>query len=257
MERKFVYFLSDTHLGARYFADRKEGEMRLVRFLRGIEPQCKALYLMGDILDFWYEFATVVPRGYVRFFGQLAQMADAGVRIVWFTGNHDIWLFDYLRDELGIEVADGSRVEEIMGKKFYLAHGDRLGPRSRGFRFISWLFRNRVCQKLFSSLHPRWTVPLGYYCSSASRGVPAVAPFGEPEDEPQAIFAMDYLKNVDSTVNFFVFGHRHVMVDKKLLPSCRLIILGDWIFHYSYAIFDGNTLELKQFESKMGGINKF
>ncbi|MCM1452864.1 MAG: UDP-2,3-diacylglucosamine diphosphatase [Clostridium sp.] len=248
-ERNLTYFLSDTHLGAAYIPDRIGAERRLVRFLRGIAPRCKTLYLLGDILDFWFEFSTVAPRGYARFFGQLAQMADDGIRIVWFTGNHDIWLFDYLRDELGIEIARGSRVEEICGRKFYLAHGDLLGPRKPGVRFISALFRNRLCQKLFAAVHPRWTVPLGHQLSSASRGIPRVDPFRSLGEEPQAIFAMEYLRD-HPDVNFFVFGHRHVMVDEKLSQTCRLIILGDWIMHFSYAIFDGNDLKLLQYESK-------
>lgn len=256
MEDKRTYFISDAHLGARYLADPLAAEKRLVRFLREIAPDCHTLYLLGDMLDFWFEFATVVPRGYTRFFGQLAQMADAGIRIVWFTGNHDIWLFDYLRDELGIEVEHGSRVVEICGKRFFLAHGDRVGPQKAGFRFMSWLFRNKVCQRLFASVHPRWTVPLGYGCSSASRGVPRVDPFKSLKEEPQAIFAERYLRDVDSSINFFVFGHRHVMVDEKLSPTCRLVILGDWILHYSYAVFDENGLKLLQFETKTDVVNK-
>ena len=246
---KLTYFISDVHLGARYIADRKAAERRVVGFLRSIAPKAEAVYLMGDILDFWFEYATVVPRGYVRFFGQIAEMADAGVRIVWFTGNHDIWLFDYLRDELGIEVVTGPRVEIIGGKKFFLAHGDGLGPQKAGFRFISWLFHNRLCQRLFAAVHPRWTVPLGYGCSSASRGVPRVDPFMGVDQEPQAIFAARYLREVDPEVNFFVFGHRHVVVDEKLSDNCRLVILGDWILHYSYAVFDGEDIKLLQYES--------
>jgi len=254
---KFTYFLSDVHLGARYIADRKAVERRLVRFLRDIAPTAEAVYLMGDILDYWFEYATVVPRGYVRFFGRLAEMADSGVRVVWFTGNHDIWLFDYLRDELGIEVVRQPRVEVIGGKRFYLAHGDGLGPQDAGFRFISCLFHNRLCQKLFAAVHPRWTVPLGYRFSSASRGVPRISPFRGLDQEPLAIFARRYLRETDPGVDFFVFGHRHAVVDEKLSPSCRLVVLGDWILQYSYAVFDGNDLKILRYESGKDWINKY
>ncbi len=245
--RRYVYFLSDAHLGARYIADRKEAEARLVAFLREIAPTARVVYLMGDILDFWFEFATVVPRGYVRFFGQLAAMVDSGVRVVWFTGNHDIWLFDYLRDEIGIEVVTRPMVEVIGGKKFYLAHGDGLGPQPLGFRIIRWAFHNRICQKLFAAVHPRWTVGLAYGWSKASRGVPQVKPFGPLDREPLGIFASQYLNEVDPGVNYFVFGHRHAAADVRLSQSCRLVILGDWILQYTYAIFDGNDLKLKQY----------
>lgn len=245
--RRCTYFLSDAHLGARYIADRKEAEGRLVSFLRDIAPTARAVYLMGDIIDYWFEYATVVPRGYVRFFGQLACMVDAGIKIVWFTGNHDVWLFDYLRDEIGIEVVHKPRVEVIGGKKFFLAHGDGLGPQSLGFRFLRWIFHNRVCQRLFAAVHPRWTVPLGYGWSMASRGVPRVQPFEGVDHESLGIFATRYLKETDPSINFFVFGHRHVAVDEKLSPHCRLVILGDWILHYTYAIFDGNDIKIKQY----------
>ncbi len=249
---KRVYFLSDLHLGASYIPDQRGAEKRVVDFLRSIQDDCSELYLMGDVLDYWYEYRTVVPRGYVRFFGALAQMADAGVKVHWFIGNHDIWLFDYVRDEIGVEIIDGCRVEEIMGKKFYLGHGDGVGPLPWGFRFIRSMFRNRVCQKLYAAIHPRWTIPFAHAWSSTNRD------FGEYEtpryegaaNEPQGRFALDYLKNVDPGINYFVFGHRHVLADESLSPTCRLIILGDWITQFTYAVFDGNDIKLAKYDEK-------
>lgn len=249
--RHLTYFISDMHLGARYLPDMAATERKVCEFLRSIRPTAKALYILGDALDYWYEYRTVVPRGYVRFFGALAELADSGVEITWLKGNHDIWLFDYLRDEIGITVADGGIIRYIDGKKFYLAHGDQVGKRSLGFRLIQRLFRNRFCQLLYAAIHPRWTVGFAHWWSSSNRDFhrrPAPVFLGL-ENEPQAIFAREYLRDVDSEVNYFVFGHTHVVVDEPLSPSCRFVILGDWIWHDTYAVFDGQNLKIQQYVS--------
>lgn len=247
-EGKYVYFLSDLHLGASYYKDKRERELRVVSFLESIRDTASEIYLMGDVLDYWFEYRTVVPRGYVRFFGALASLADSGVKITWFIGNHDIWLFDYLRDELGIRVVDGVEVKEILGKKFFLNHGDGVGHLTPGFRFIRWLFRNRMCQKLYSGIHPRWTVPLAYLWSAHNRNILEYKPeFRGMDEEPLAIFARDYYRNVDPSINYFVFGHVHVVVDEPISPTCRFVILGDWITEFTYAIFDGERFEIRKF----------
>lgn len=247
-ESKYVYFLSDLHLGAAYFKDKRERELKVVAFLESIRDTASELYLMGDILDYWYEYRTVVPRGYVRFFGALASLADSGVRITWFIGNHDIWLFDYLRDELGITVVDGVMVKEIMGKKFFLNHGDGVGKLKPGFRLIRSLFRNKFCQKLYSAIHPRWTIPLAHMWSAHNRNILEYKPeFRGMDSEPLAVFACRYYAEEDPTVNFFVFGHVHVVVDEPVSPTCRFVILGDWITEFTYGVFDGNTLEIRRF----------
>ncbi len=249
--RDTTYFISDMHLGARYLPSPREAELKVCRFLRSIAPTAKALYILGDALDYWFEYRTVAPQGFTRFFGALAELADQGVRIVWFKGNHDIWLFDYLRREIGMEVVDGCREEEIDGLRVFLGHGDGVGRLEPGFRFIRWLFRCRLCQKLFAAVHPRWTVPLAYAWSSSNRHFATASPpeFLGMEREPQAVFALDYLKNVDPGVNLFIFGHRHVMANVPLSPSCRLIMLGDWIWHDSYARLRHGKLELLQYVS--------
>ena len=165
-----VLFISDIHLGARYMGDTRTHEARVVNFLRNEAHDADSLYLLGDILDYWFEYRNVVPRGFIRFFGELAALSDAGVKITWMTGNHDIWLFDYLRDELGIEVVDAPYIVRKIGtRRFILAHGDRIGRTTAGFRFICSLFRNKVCQKLYSGLHPRITVPFAKAWSNSSR----------------------------------------------------------------------------------------
>lgn len=253
-----IYFISDLHLGASYFPDPAAIERRVVTFLREIASDCDELYLLGDVLDYWYEYHNVVPRGFVRFFGALAQMADAGVKIHWFIGNHDIWLFDYLRNEIGLEVVDGYIVRDIRGKRFFLSHGDGLGRLKPGFRFLRAMFRNRVCQKLYAAIHPRWTIALAHSWSKSSRGYsPDAVPEFEGEDrEPLVVFSKEYLRDVDPDIDYFVYGHRHIMLDLPIrvdLQSAgkmsRVIILGDWIYHFSYGVFDGETFTLKTFNT--------
>ena len=169
MSRANTYFLSDFHLGARYFEEPRETERRVVDFLDSIKGDAKEVYLLGDILDYWFEYRYVVPRGFTRFFGKIAELTDLGVKVYWFIGNHDIWIFDYLPNELGVEVIDGEVTKEIDGKVFFLAHGDGVGKQPRSFRMLRSLFRNRFCQKLYSAIHPRWTIPFALSWSNSSR----------------------------------------------------------------------------------------
>lgn len=248
--RRLTYFLSDLHLGAAY-TDVRSREATAVAFLRSIEDSAAALYLLGDVLDYWYEYRTVVPRGYVRFFGQLARMADAGVRIVWFTGNHDIWLFDYLRDEIGIEVIDAPAdglVRDIGGRRFLLSHGDTFGPVPRSYRTLRAVFRNRFCQWLFASVHPRWTIPLAHGWSShnrTSRGEPAADTSWQVEVKARLAAEGRRVAAARPDINYIVMGHYHLELDETVGPDCRLIVLGEWLTTNTYAIFDGSTLELR------------
>ena len=248
--RTNTYFLSDLHLGAAYMGDRRAHEQRVCRFLRSIEPLARRLVLVGDVLDYWFEYRTVVPRGYVRFFGMLARMADNGTEIIWYTGNHDIWLFDYLRTEIGMEVVDprgGYDLRRFDGALFCIGHGDGIGHRSPGFRFIRGIFRNRLLQKLFSGIHPRWTVPLAHAWSSHSRkgsSAPVTLPPRVRAD--LEVFARRELAE-HPDLRYVVVGHHHVPVDEPVSPTCRLVVLGDWISHDTYAVFDGSTLRLERF----------
>lgn len=247
MPRDITYFISDLHLGATYLPDSGAYERRVVRWLESIKDEAKALYMLGDILDYWYEYRTVVPRGYIRFFGALARLADSGVEIYWFIGNHDIWLFDYLRDEIGLTVIDGYLVKEIDGKKFFMSHGDGLGKLKPSFKFIRSLFRNKVCQKLYSGIHPRWTIPFALNWSTHSRNFNEEIPqFEGPEHESLITFSKEYLKT-HPDINYFVYGHKHVLVDYPISPSSEVVILGDWIHHFSYGKWDGKEFKLLSF----------
>ena len=253
MSRANTYFLSDFHLGARYFEEPRETERRVVDFLDSIKGDAKEVYLLGDILDYWFEYRDVVPRGFTRFFGKIAELTDLGVKVYWFIGNHDIWIFDYLPNEPGVEVIDGEVTKEIDGKVFFLAHGDGVGKQPRSFRMLRSLFRNRLCQKLYSAIHPRWTIPFALSWSNSSRkGDDEYPEYKGEENEFLEIFANDYLKS--HKVDYFVFGHRHIMLDKKLQGGATLVVLGDWLHYCSYAVWDGNNLALKSLQSVQNSI---
>lgn len=246
--RTHTYFISDCHLGARYL-DRKSHEALLVRFLESIADDARELYMLGDILDYWYEYRTVAPRGYVRFFGALASLADAGVKITWLTGNHDIWLFDYLSNEIGLTVVDGPLTATIDGHHFYMAHGDRLGTEPAKFKLIQKMFRNKLCQRLFAAVHPRWTVPLGYGWSSKNRGEPKPATLNDGWRQRLVSWAGG-LADRQPELDYILLGHYHVNADISVGHGCRLIILGEWIHRSTYGVFDGHDFKLLQFVEK-------
>lgn len=240
-----AYFLSDLHLGAPYFKDRIEAERRVVSFLDSIKRKADVLYLLGDILDYWYEYRYVVPRGFVRFFGKLAELSDSGIRIVWLIGNHDIWIYDYIPTELGIEVVDGALTEVIDGRTFYMTHGDGVGELKPTFRLMRSLFRNKFCQKLFSGIHPRWTVPFAYNWSSHSRKTGGSSGYESTDAMVENLrhYSLDYLET-HPDINYFIYGHLHVMQCEQLAPASEMIVLGDWITHFSYGHWDGARFEL-------------
>ena len=245
-----VYFLSDLHLGAPYFPDSRKAERRVVAFLDHIKRDAETIYLLGDILDYWYEYRYVVPRGFVRFFGKLAELTDAGIRVVWLIGNHDIWISDYLPSELGVEVVDGSLTERIGDRIFFMTHGDGVGKMKASFKFLRGLFRNKACQKAFSAIHPRWTVPFAYNWSRHSRQK------GEERGLPDEFllrnlkeFTRDY-HAVHPEVDFFIYGHVHVLSREVIAPGCEMVVLGEWIHTFSYAIFRDDTLELRKWSDK-------
>lgn len=236
-----IYFLSDLHLGARYFAEPKAQERLVCSWLRSIAPTAERIYILGDALDYWFEYRHVVPRGFVRFFGTLAELADAGVEITWIIGNHDIWIFDYLPKELGIRVVDGVLEETIGGKRFVIAHGDGLGQIPLPERLMRRMFRSRFLQRLFASVHPRWTVGLAYGWSNQNRR----KHIAEPNPEPLYKWVSE--QTFDQQPDFYVFGHYHV-VDQRQINGSTVSIIGDWITNMSYAEFDGTTLSVKRVE---------
>lgn len=235
-ERTLVYFASDVHLGLDV-CDPADRERRFVHFLKSIPAErTSTLYLLGDIWDFWYEYRDVVPKGYVRVFSALLDLIDAGVQVYLFTGNHDIWMYGYLRS-MGIKVVDEPMVVEHSGKVFCLGHGDGLGPGMTGYKIMRWVFRNPVAQSLFSFLHPWLAYRLGAGWSHNSRLSHKEAYVFKGSEEPLYKYADDFSRR--QHVDFFVFGHYHVAVDETLPSGARLMVLKDWIDRSDYLYFDG------------------
>ena len=242
---KNVYFLSDAHLGSRAIEHGRTQERRLVNFLDSIKYKASAVYLLGDMFDFWYEFKTVVPKGYTRFLGKLSELTDIGVEVHFFTGNHDIWCGDYLTKECGVIMHREPLTTEIYGKEFYLAHGDGLGDPDKKFKFLRSMFHNEFLQVLFSAIHPRWSMELGLNWAKQSRlkRIDGKEPEYMGEDKEFLIlYTKEYLKS-HPNINYFIYGHRHIELDLMLSAT----ILGDWINYFSYAVFDGENLFLENF----------
>lgn len=244
---KKIYFASDFHLGSPNHQQSRIREDRIVRWLEAITPSCSELFLMGDVFDFWFEYKTVIPKGYVRLQGKLASMSDAGIKIYFFKGNHDMWVNDYFTTEIGMKVISDEFEMERGGKTFYLHHGDGLGPGDLKYKFLRKIFRNPVCQWLFSLVPPRIGIGIANAWANKSR-VKKTYPFTTGAEEWLSIHAESQLliKHYD----YFIFGHRHLPLDLKVGKSSRYVNTGEWINYNSYAVFDGNTLSLNYFEKE-------
>lgn len=242
-----IYFLSDAHLGSISHANSIDTERKLCRWLDAVKHDAKAIYLMGDIFDYWFEYKNVVPRGFTRLLGKLSEITDSGTPIHFFIGNHDIWLTDYLSTECGLIVERKPIVETINGKVFFLAHGDGLSDESWSFRFLRRIYHNRFLRILYAAVHPRWTMAFAQKWSNYTRMNEEIEDFLGEENEHLIQFAKGKLET-DPQINYFVFGHRHIMLNLPLKDDSNIIILGDWMRYFSYAVFDGKTVELKQFE---------
>lgn len=243
-----IYFISDAHLGSRAVPHARTQERRLVRFLDSIKHKAGAVYMLGDMFDFWHEYKTVVPKGYTRFLGKVSELTDLGVEVHYFTGNHDIWAYDYLHQECGVIIHREPLTIELADKIFFLAHGDGLGDPDPKFKLLRHIFHNRICQTLFAAIHPRWGIELGLTWAKHSRLTHQANPpqyLGENE-EHLVLFAKQYLRT-HPAVNYFIFGHRHIELDLCLSHSARIIILGDWISNFTYAVFDGDQIWMENY----------
>ena len=250
-----IYFASDFHLGIPDYESSLAREKLLVSWLDQVRKDAAEIFLMGDVFDFWFEYKTVVPKGYVRLLGKLLQITDEGIPVHLFTGNHDIWAFEYLRKEINIQLHRHPETHELMGKTFYLAHGDGLGPGDKGYKFLKKVFSNRFNQFLFRWLHPDIGAKMGLYFSGKSRLANMIKDNKQEntisiEDEMLYKYACDMLNNGLKT-DYFVFGHRHRPMDVSLMNNSRMIILGDWISNYTYAVFDGTDINLKYFKNNV------
>ena len=246
--KKNIYFLSDFHLGTPSYAESLAREKKIVSFLTSIQDTASVIFIVGDMFDFWFEYKTTVPKGYVRLLGKLAELTDKGIQIHFFVGNHDMWMSGYFEEELNIPVYYHPKEFIFQDKKFYIGHGDGLGPGDHNYKFLKSVFRNRLAQRLFGAIHPSWGLGVANYFSRRSRaktGEKDVKFLGE-EGEWLIIFCRQLLAK--QHVDFFVFGHRHYPIDYKLTDISRYINLGDWLRSFTYAVWDGNDMHLKTWE---------
>jgi UDP-2,3-diacylglucosamine hydrolase len=246
---KKIYFASDFHLGSPNYKESRIREDRIVRWLETIEPSCSELFLMGDVFDFWFEYKTVVPKGFIRLQGKLAAMSDAGIKIYFFKGNHDMWVNDYFTKEMGIQIISDEFEMVRGGKSFYLHHGDGLGPGDHSYKFLRKIFRNPACQWLFSLIPPTIGLGLANGWSGHSRTANTKEEvFMGVDKEWLAIYAREQLQR--KHYDYFIFGHRHLPLNLQVAPDSNYVNLGEWINFSSYAVYDGNALTLNYFEKE-------
>ncbi|MFD2874369.1 UDP-2,3-diacylglucosamine diphosphatase [Mucilaginibacter ximonensis] len=244
-----IYFASDFHLGGGSYQISREREDRIVRWLDAIKDDAAELFLIGDVFDFWFEYKTVVPRGYIRFLGKLADLVDNGVKLYLFKGNHDMWMFDYFTVELNATIISNELEIERSGKKFYLHHGDGLGPGDAFYKALKKVFRSKFCQWLFARVHPNLGVGIANYWSRHSRKSGLSNETRKSvEQEWLVVYCRELLTR--KYFDYLIFGHRHLPLDIQLDEKSRYINLGEWYSYYTYAVFDGENLKLEYFEPK-------
>ena len=247
MNKGKIYFASDFHLGVPDREKSLEREKLIVQWLDDVKKDAAEIYLMGDMFDFWFEYKNAVPKGFTRLLGKIAEICDSGIPVYLFTGNHDMWMFDYLQDELGVTIYRKPVVREFNGKKFFLAHGDGLGPGDRGYKFIKKVFANPFLQWMFARIHPNTGIGIANFWSGQSRGSGGIEKDKWKGDENE--YLVQFVKNTlkKEHYDYFIFGHRHLPLQMQI-GNAEYINLGEWINYSSYAVFDGDKLELKHYE---------
>jgi UDP-2,3-diacylglucosamine hydrolase len=240
---KKKYFISDLHLGSPNHAASLEREKKFVRWLDEASKDADEIFLVGDVFDFWFEYKRAVPRGFVRCLGKIAELTDKGIRIHWFTGNHDMWIFDYLPNECGIILHRKPIVIEHNGQKMYIGHGDGLGPGDHSYKFMKKFFDSKLCQWLFERLHPNFGIWLASSLSGYSRGK------GLEKDKifhGEQEWLFQYCQSIEKETHhdYYVFGHRHYPKIMEVAANSQYINLGDWIQHFTYAVWDGEGMKI-------------
>ncbi len=235
-----VYFISDIHLGVDSKWTSIEREEYLLSWLKYVSQNADTIYIVGDLFDYWFEYKTTVPKGYFRLFSTLKTICDQGVTVIYLTGNHDMWHKDYISSTTGALVINGTITKQINRKQFYIAHGDGLGPGDIKYKIIKSILKNSLCQRLFGALHPTIGLKLMKYMSLKSR-----ESHNDDADSTlrQKTFCKDYLKQ-ENEIDFFIMGHQH-RPEITTIDSSIYINLGDWTKHFTYAVWDGKTIELK------------
>lgn len=247
-ENKKVYFASDFHLGTPSKESSLEREKRIVKWLDMAKQDAAAIFLLGDVFDFWFEYKKAIPKGFIRFQGKLAELADQGIEICLFTGNHDMWLFDYFPKEFNIPVHNDPIDIDINGVSLLIGHGDGLGPGDRNYKLLKKMFSNRFCQWAFSIIHPNIGIALANKWSQQSRITNSQGDekhYGDKEHLLIYCRQQELLKHHD----YYIFGHRHLAMDVEVAPNSRYINLGEWVNGSNYAVFEANKVTLKNFEA--------
>ena len=245
---KKIYFASDQHFGVPNLQESRKREEKFIRWLDEIKKDAQILFLMGDLFDFWHEWKYVVPKGYIRVLGKIAELKDSGIAIYFFVGNHDLWMKNYFEEELGIPVYFEKRYYEISDKKFLLAHGDGLGPGDKGYKRMKKIFTNPLAQWAFRWLHPDIAMRIANYMSQKNKLISGVEDqkFLGEDKEFLIQYSKEKLKTED--IDYFVFGHRHLPLIFDLEKGAKYINLGDWIVYFTYGVYDGRSFEVKKFE---------
>lgn len=252
---KKTYFAGDFHLGVDAQNTSRDRERMIVQWLEEIRHDAAAIYLVGDVFDQYFEYKRVVPKGYVRFFGKLAELRDQNIPIFFFIGNHDMWMFKYFEEEFDIPIYRKPIVREIQGKQFLIGHGDGLGPADYGYKFIKKIFNNRLCQWLYKWLHPDFGLALMSFFSGKSRDAGDDPEFFLGADKEWLVQYAERKIIEKPELDFFIFGHRHLPIDYTLKnEKTRYINVGQWMSQTSYAVFDGEKLEHKFFANDKGKV---
>jgi UDP-2,3-diacylglucosamine hydrolase len=247
---KKIYFSSDNHLGAPTAAESLPREKKFVRWLDHIKEDAEAIFLLGDLFDFWFEYNYVVPRGFTRTLGKLAELTDSGIPVYYFVGNHDLWMRGYFEQELNIPVFHEPRMFDLNGKKFFIGHGDGLGPGDKGFKRMKKVFTSPLAQWLFRWLHPDLGVRMAQYFSVKNRLISGDEDVKFLGEDKEWLVQYARRKLAQQHYDYFVFGHRHLPLDIDLSDTSKYINLGDWISYNSYGVFDGTSLSLEYFEKE-------
>jgi UDP-2,3-diacylglucosamine hydrolase len=243
-----IYFASDFHLGIPDAASSLEREKRIVRWLTEAEKDAAEIFLVGDLFDAWFEYKRAVPKGFVRLLGKITEITDKGIPVHVFTGNHDMWMFGYLEKECGVKLYHAPIEREWSGKKFFIGHGDGLGPGDHGYKFIKKVFRNPLAQWFYARLHPNFGLWLAdFFSRKGYDKKDAERDYHGDDKEFLMVFCKEYLQRRHA--DYFIFGHRHLPLDKKVGEKSRYINLGDWIVYNTYAVFDGEDLFLLEYKN--------
>ncbi len=244
---KKIYFASDFHLGVPTYESSLAREKLIVKWLDEIKTDAEEIFLVGDMFDFWWEYTYTIPKGFVRLFGKLAELSDSGIKIHFFTGNHDLWMKDYFQVELNATINREPITREFNGKQFYIGHGDGLGPGDKWYKFLKFCFTSKFMQWCFARIHPNLAFKIARASSNKSRIATGKSDekFLGKENEWLYIYCKEYLNT--HKIDFFLFGHRHLPLDLDIEGKARYINLGEWFNYHSYVVFDGTNLELKYY----------